>query len=785
MFSKSDMLKGIVLGTLIFLTLSTCSVFLVSTVAAQQAPLFSVTMIASTGNPVRRQYATIIASGMQSVGINARVFYLNFDQLANRMFFAGADQGALFDKGGYDIGFIGWGFTSPVPDFRSNFDGRPAYLAPSGNNYALYENPEMNALFDELYKSVDVDKQVQMTWKMQEILFHDAPYNYIYAPIYVVPRDAKWSAWGDKNLYNAVTFPDVEHWAGGTELTFAEVSNVFPGNTLNPIQTASSNSFYALYVYGAVSFAMAGLQYVDARDNSFKLGIATDIQSSPDGLTWTVKMRQGVLFHSGVEMTADDALFTQSATLDPKAASVGLGSAIQYLGNVVDFTYLDGTKEQRDNRATPDEAIRQGEWRALDRYTFQFTMPEIYAFTRQTYAAFSVLPKHILEQFSSDTWDSIPFSTAEKPVTYTWDTNKYGGTGSYTALGPVGAGTYILTDFDFTRNMATMKKFQNHWARAELEAAGMYTVETYKVVWIESKDAAIAALKNGEVNVLDNNYQLGTDKQTLLDIGANVITNAELGWQEMGFNMRHPVFGTGVDTPAGKADPAQAAEAARHIRKAVSYLIPRQQIVDQLMAGSATPVATCVGPAFGPFHNPNLKADPYDPNKAVQELQAAGYSVSITPPAKIQAVGTPILGQAVAVKGYTAVAGMIVIVEQSSDQQTWTPVGAAAADTSGNYQASVPGPPAFGSVWYRADFTGYALNETLAGTSFSAEQATAYIDGGATVGDRRLVPESFTDPIAISSVTNDAAVVLVIVIVLILIAVLAMRRRKPAVAKPK
>ena len=785
MSNKSDMLKGIVLGTLIFLTLSTCSVFLVSTVAAQQAPLFSVTMVASTGNPVRRQYATIIASGMQSVGINARVFYLNFDQLVNRMFFAGADQGAVFDKGGYDIGFIGWGFTSPVPDFRSNFDGRPAYLAPSGNNYALYENPEMNALFDELYKSVDVDKQVQMTWKMQEILFHDAPYNYIYAPIYVVPRDQRWTAWGDKNLYNAVTFPDVEHWAGGTELTFAEVSNVFPGNTLNPIQTSSSNSFYALYVYGAISFAMAGLQYVDARDNSFKLGIATDIQSSPDGLTWTVKMRQGVLFHSGVEMTADDALFTQSATLDPKAASVGLGSAIQYLGNVVGFTYLDGTKEQRDNRATPDEAIRQGEWRALDRYTLQFTMPEIYAFTRQTYAAFSVLPKHILEQFSSDTWDSLPFSTAEKPVTYTWDTKKYGGTGSYTALGPVGAGTYILTDFDFTRNMATMKKFQNHWARAELEAAGMYTVETYKVVWIESKDAAIAALKNGEVNVLDNNYQLGTDKQTLLDIGANVITNAELGWQEMGFNMRHPVFGTGVDTPAGKADPAQAAEAARHIRKAVSYLIPRQQIVDQLMAGSATPVATCVGPAFGPFHNPNLKADPYDPNKAVQELQAAGYSVSITPPAKIQAVGTPILGQAVAVKGYTAVAGMIVIVEQSSDQQTWTPVGAAAADTSGNYQASVPGPPAFGSVWYRADFTGYALNETLAGTSFSAEQATAYIDGGATVGDRRLVPESFTDPIAISSVTNDAAVVLVIVIVLILIAVLAMRRRKPAVAKPK
>jgi len=788
MSDKPDILRGIVLGTLIFLTLSTCSMFLFSTVAAQQAPLFSVTLIASTGNPVRRQYATIIASGMQSVGIAAKVFYLNFDQLSNRMFFAAADQGTLFDKGGYDIGFIGWGYTSPVPDFRSNFDGRPAYLAPTGNNYALYDNPEMNALFDELYKSTDVDEQVRLTWKMQEILFHDAPYNYIYSPVDVVPRDQKWTAWGDKNVFNTVTFPDVEHWAGGTELTFAEVSNIFPGNTLNPIQTTSSNSFYALYVYGATSFAMAGLQYIDGRDNSFKLAIATDIQSSPDGLTWTVKMKQGVLFHSGVEMTADDALFTMSSTMDPKAASVGLGSAIQYLGNVVDFTYLDGTKETRDNRATPDEAVRQGEWHAVDRYTFQFTMPDIYAFTRQVYCAFSVLPKHIMEQFPSETWDSQPFSTAEKPVTYTWDTKKYGGTGSYTALGPVGAGTYILTDFDFTRNMATMKKFQNHWARAELEAAGMFTVETYRVVWIESKDAAIAALKNGEVNVLDNNFQLGRDIQTLKDIGANVLIQPQLGWQEMGFNMRHPVFGTGVDTPAGKADPAQAAEAARQIRKAISYLIPRQQIVDQLMAGSAVPVATCVVPSFGPFHNPNLKADPYDPNKAVEALKAAGYSVSITPPAKIQAVGTPILGQAMKVKGYTAISGMIVVVQQSSDQQTWTPVGAAAADLSGNYEAAVPGPPVFGSAWYRANFTGYAMNETFAGQSFSVEQANAYINQGAAIGgspDYRVVPPSLADPIAVSSVTNDAAVVLVIVIVLILIAVLAMRRRKPAAAKGK
>jgi hypothetical protein len=247
----------------------------------------------------------------------------------------------------------------------------------------------------------------------------------------------------------------------------------------------------------------------------------------------------------------------------------------------------------------------------------------------------------------------------------------------------------------------------------------------------------------------------------------------------MGFNMHHPVFGTGVDTPAGRADPSKAAEAARHIRKAISYLIPRQQIIDQLMAGSAVSLATCVGPAFGRYYNPNLKADPYDPQKAVQELQAAGYSVGIAPPAKIAPVGTPLFGQSVRVKGYAAVSGMIVVVQESSDQQSWNPIAAASADTSGNYEVSVPGPPAFGSMWYRANFTGFALNETLAGTTFSVDQANTYINQKQTVGARALVPESLTDPIAISSVTNDTALVLAIMVALIVITLVAVRRRKP------
>jgi len=773
-----DIFQGIALALLVYMTFSSAVPLLVAPAYAQAAPLFSATLIASTGNPVRRQYASIIASNMRSVGINAKLFYVNFDVLANRLFFVSAKQGSSFDQGGYDIGFIGWGFTSPVPDFRSNFDGRPAYMAPAGNNYALYNSPELNAVWDQLYASTDVNVQKQLTDKAQEIVFRDKPYNYVYEITDVIPRGQQWTAWGSKDVYNVVTFPDVQHWADGNKLTFAEASNIFPDNTLNPASTATSNSFYALYVYGAIMYSGAGLQDIDARTLTFYPALASNVTNSADNLDWTIHIRPGVLWQSGAEVTADDFVFTQAALTNPKTASVVLGSNIQYLGNVVDFTYTDGTKVTDDNSAGA-ATVTHGWWKAIDKYTFQFHLPSVYAFTGQVYAAFSPFPKHILEQFPVDTWDSIPFSTASKPVTYTWDKNKYGGSGTYTATGPVGAGPYYLDHYDFTRNLAVLKKFPQYWNVTGLQALGQFTVDTYQVVWIESKDAALAALKNGEVDVLDNNYQLTRDVPTLQQMGAQIIRNPELGWQEMGFNMQNPVFGTGTDTPAGKSDPSKAAEAARHMRTAISHLIPRERIVRDLLAGGAEPLASWLGPGWGLWYDPNLKPDTFDINAAADELRAAGYTVNVQPPAPIALSGTPFLGMSVAVSGYSQISREMVVIHQSTDAgKSWTPVAATVADNSSRYELSVQGPPAFGSVWYRANFTGYALNETLAMKPLTPDLVNQYINEGATVGAMPLIAGKLSDPITVSSTTNDALVIVAIIIVILVIGALVRRGRK-------
>ncbi len=598
-------------------------------VPVHAAPLFSTTLIVPTNNPVRVEYAKKITRNMVALGIDAKLVQLSFSDLANRLFFSGVPQGATYAAGGYDIGFIGWGYTNPIPDFASNLYGSSGSWAPNGNNYALYSNPQVNSLFDQFYGTTDTNQQISTLNQIQEKVFHDKPYNYIYEAAALLPREQKWLSWGKQNVSTVVTFPDIQQWSGGTELTLAEQNRALPDSGLNPAITNKANTFAAFYIYNPIMFSGAGLQDTDGRDQTFYPALATSISSTPDQLIWTINIRHGATFQSGVEITADDFVWTRWAMLNPATASVNHQTDVSALGNVVDFTFLNGTTVTLDNRASTSDPIRHGLWKATGEYQFQFHLPSVNAFTRQTYAAFAPLPKHILEKFPSNTWDTIPFSTAISPYLYTWDTGKYGGSGSYTAVGPVGAGPYYLQTYDFTNNIATLKKYAGYWNATGLGALGRFTVDTYKVQWISDKASAISALENGQVNVLEYNYQFnGNDATSLQNMGFNVNRSPSLGWQEQAFNLKHPVFGTGVATPLGQNDPSQAAEAARHVRTAISHLIPRNQITNDLLGGLGYPLASWVGPGWEQYYDSALVPDSYDLNAAAAELRAAGYQVA-------------------------------------------------------------------------------------------------------------------------------------------------------------
>jgi peptide/nickel transport system substrate-binding protein len=75
-------------------------------------------------------------------------------------------------------------------------------------------------------------------------------------------------------------------------------------------------------------------------DNDYKIApaIAESVEPSADAMTWTVKLRQGVTFHNGKDVTPEDVLFSIKRVADPKAPT----SAGVALAPILD---LNGTKK--------------------------------------------------------------------------------------------------------------------------------------------------------------------------------------------------------------------------------------------------------------------------------------------------------------------------------------------------------------------------------------------------------------------------------------------------------
>jgi ABC-type transport system substrate-binding protein len=216
--------------------------------------------------------------------------------------------------------------------------------------------------------------------------------------------------------------------------------------------------------------------------------------------------------------------------------------------------------------------------------------------------------------------------------------------------------------------------------------------------------------------------------------------------------MQSPIFGTGVDTPLGKSNPSQAAQAAADIRIAFDYAIPRQLIIKNLLAGYGTAGATPMLPTQ-PYYDTSIKARPYDLSQARHYLQLAGYS----PPSVNVANAANIQGTLLDSSG-NARANVTLVLERTTNNSTipgsLTEVSHTTTDVNGVYSfADVP--PASGTYYY------YIMDNSNGTPVYTYAQSYK-----ATV----------SSSLNLMLVLGIAVVVVVVIIVVV---VLAMRMRKP------
>ena len=746
---------------------------LAATAATSSGPLFSMTLIAPTSNPVRRQWASIITTSLDSINIGANLVFVNFDVLLADFFNCPAGcPPPTYANGGWDAGFVGFGGGTPLPDFGTQNvvvyrDTGAGDVPPIGSNYYFFDNATYNQLSTQYSQTFDQASRIPILQHMLAIVEQQRPTMILFYPTSVYAWASDLQSWGSGNAIDATTAnSDYTHWtctSGCTTLNIGETGDI---GAINTFPTGAQNSYYSAYMFYPI--AACG-ECLDPRSTSYYDGTVSSVTSSTDHLTWTVTEKAHT-FADSATVTANDYIYSILASNLNAVGYVGEGTFQSLLGLSSSYTFMNGTTDYVFNGTfyNHDQAaataagfdITTGtSFTATSATTWTFTMATPYIFTDPVITGVGATPMELYTQYPFSQWSTGILSgftgasggLSTNSFTYTWDKATYGGNGSYShAFGAVGDGAYMYHGYDPVGLVGTMVQNPTYWNMTALQAQGWDKIKTVHVVYINGKDAAIAAMSNGQVNFLDSNYQFNAaDVASMQSGGFTVVkvNDPSNGWQEMGLNLNNPVFGTGAATPLGSQSPSKAAFAARMVRQAISYAIPRSYIVSELLQGLGSVGITQVAPSFtyaypaAGYMGVSAAPDPYDLTMAKSFLAAAGYSTGVPPPSvsglggltapTINGVQIPsfLLGNSFTLTGTfkvdpvlgAASAGFAITLQQSTDNgNTWTPV-ALSTTTSGGYYSLTYAPTVTGTVEYRVFFSGLPVT-TMFGDSLSTPQ---------------------------------------------------------------
>ena len=573
--------------------------------AQGQNTLFHVTLMVPEPNPTRQAWSEIIQNSFQSVGIAAdRVIY-DWGTIYDKAITPPVELvGKTFDEGGFDLLFVG-NAMGIDPEPGTFYDSNQ--FAPTGQNFALWNNSESDRLCRLITETVDEAARLGYVEEWQKLAHEEEPDLCIFWTKEVVGYDPTQLLGRPFEVYHYPVWPATEKWMLNPSSTETSVvlaqTGPCPQEGLNQWLTTS---YYDLTVAGEI---IEGLALRNDTDGKKMLpGLAESWSVDSDQKTWTVNLRHGIKWHDGVEFTAEDVKFSFEAAMAEELASPVGAFVTQVVGS-------------------PDNI------EIVDDYTVKFNLPTIYAYFVENILAAPgygyMLPKHVLADVPYADWRTHIFNMPDGG-SYTVNTPD----GTYTAYGPIGTGPYIYAAYDPTTFTNILQKNENYWNKQALEDEGLFQIEFYYVQYIQGSDAAIAALKAGTVDILDSQYHLETKLDSIQAPWGDYVSYEAFGVQQLTPNNQHPIFGTGVDTPLGKQDPARAAEAARYVRQAMSHLIPRQQIIDSLLAGYGTPGVTVPITSITAGYDSSIEPYTYDVQLAKSLLAAAGYDTGVAPPSR-------------------------------------------------------------------------------------------------------------------------------------------------------
>lgn len=294
---------------------------------------------------------------------------------------------------------------------------------------------------------------------------------------------------------------------------------------------------------------------------------------SDDGLTYTVKIREGVKFHPPYdrEVTAEDVVWTWRKILDEDYGGYGRG----YFVNTLVGEGID-----------PESSVQQ-----TGEYKVTFNLAQVYGpfIAKQArlsgFGWFSIIPKEALEEHGED------FGTFSTGI---WATGPF----TYNAEESVPGSEYVMD-----RNPNYFREDENGNQLPYLD----------RIVWrpIPEDSVRTTQLQAGEIDL--DPFVSPTDVEKLEGDGVSVQSTASTSHVRMWINL------VSYEPTANK-----------QVRKAMMYGMNRDAIIQTKFRGHASVAHSVIPPFHWAYDDDSLVKYPHDPDRAQDLLNQEGYSDGFT-----------------------------------------------------------------------------------------------------------------------------------------------------------
>lgn len=560
---------------------ATAGTGLMSGAARAAPPFFKLYLMIPNNQPTRMIWGTLAAQQMAKLGIDVVSSFVPFTVISPRR---SKGDGKGHVDGGWDAYLERYYYNSILPVPNTLFHSK--LIPPNGQNFYYIKDAVLDQSLDDYAGTIDPAARADAIKRFEKRWYDTEPMTILFYPEDVIAVNPKLKGF-DTTTFNPVFFPNPEHWTiegAGDDATAAFASWPAPSSLVPMYTTGYSES----NIFGPVYNRL--YEYDNWENKKLEPALAESHTMSADGKQWVIKLRQGVTWHSGEEFTAADVKFTWDTILNK-----AYGSPFQ-----ATFEQIFGSPNAYKASGKHEVTVE------LPQYTLLFR--------DWVLGAMAIMPEHAYKDIKPEAMRGHTVSTWLGTFNVKTSDGK-----SFAAKGGIGTGPWIPQGYDPARKAFKYVKNEKYWKKTP------GNVKTFFIVNIQGTDSVLSALKAGEIDSHDPMYDIGALASTIDPKWGKVQKFDSYKWQHICYNMMHPIFGTGVETPLGMQDPSRAAEAAAYIRKAISHAMPRDQIVSEIAGGYGRAGTVPIPYSAPEYDHELLKPIAFNMDLARQYMEKAGY----------------------------------------------------------------------------------------------------------------------------------------------------------------